>query len=81
MEKDLRLTNQEDYLKNEQLYLSKFQESKNSDHKHCSFCWSKFSTKPNDLHVGYATSKGKHWICPACFNDFKEMFNWEVIEE
>jgi len=79
MNDDWRLTNQEKYLKNCELELTQFESHRNSDHKHCSFCWDKFSENAEDLHFGYVANK-KYWICPNCFNDFKEMFGWKVIE-
>lgn len=48
------------------------------DHDHCEFCAAKFSAAPEDLHAGYATANDEHWICPTCFTDFVDVFQWTV---
>jgi len=48
------------------------------DHDHCEFCGKKLS-KPTD--IGYCTTDQYYWICEACFNDFKDMFQWKVVEQ
>lgn len=45
---------------------------------HCNFCWATFSEYDDDLHEGYCTPDETYWICPECFNDFKEMFHWTL---
>jgi hypothetical protein len=82
---DWRLTNQEDYLKGVTLIHRKYRQyPKNSewDHDHCAFCWAKFSlyNDPEHLKEGYATTVDYHWICPQCFQDFKDRFQWKLIE-
>lgn len=77
---DWRLTCQEEYLKNCNVELKEYKSKIDSDHRHCAFCWAKFSDNDNDLHSGYYSETG-HWICPACFNDFKDMFGWEIIDD
>ena len=37
------------------------------------YIWNK-----EDLTQGYCTADQKYWICEECFNDFKEMFKFEV---
>ncbi|MDR2192107.1 MAG: hypothetical protein LBO62_04450 [Endomicrobium sp.] len=77
---DWRLQGQE-YLMNVELIYSKFKKpSLEWDHEHCSFCWDKFSEYDGTLHEGYCTLDQYHWICEKCFSDFKEMFNWKVID-
>ncbi len=79
---DWRLTCQENFLKNAKLIFRTYKtNSSHWDHDHCAFCWDKFSEVEGDLHEGYSTADNKHWICKDCFNDFKEMFNFEVISE
>ena len=48
------------------------------DHDHCAFCWAKFMVEelPEVLHEGYCTEDEYHWICEACFDDFKVQFGW-----
>ena len=75
---DWRFQGQDKYLMNVQLMLSKFDNSVR-DHDHCDFCSEKFSEMDGDLHEGYCTLDKYHWICEKCFNDFKDMFNWQVV--
>ena len=35
---------------------------------------------PNVLHEGYATEGNYHWICEQCFEDFKDLFAWRVMQ-
>ena len=54
------------------------------DHDHCDFCWAKFMVPeqrqqdPEILTAGYtpALGPGRTWICPTCFEDFRERFGW-----
>lgn len=52
------------------------------DHDHCVFCWQKFMEAdiPDVQHYGWHTEDGQYWICQQCFVDFKDRFNWKVIE-
>jgi hypothetical protein len=52
------------------------------DHDHCSFCWTTFTEErdPDTLQVGYATADRFHWVCPACYEDFRERFGWPTTE-
>lgn len=50
-----------------------------NDHDHCEFCSNKFGKAPDDLKEGYSTEDGYSWICPTCFEDFKDRFKWKVI--
>ena len=53
------------------------------DHDHCEFCGVTFSLMdiPEDLKEGYATEDDYRWVCPKCFEDFRDEFKWVVIEE
>ena len=51
------------------------------EHDHCEFCGAKFSLEEGDLHRGFSTSDGYHWVCPSCFQDFREEFGWDLDEE
>ena len=76
---DWRLQGQEDYLAGVTLFWKKWKaQSLTWDHDHCEFCWEKFSEFPETLHEGYTTKDDKHWICPECFSDFKDMYQWTV---
>ena len=48
------------------------------DHDHCEFCWAKFSLEPGDLDGGYSTEDCYSWICPDCYEAFRDEFKWVV---
>lgn len=73
---DWRITDQEDYLMNAVFVKAKFSEKAKREHEHCCFCWEKFSKI--DLNEGFCTSDCKYWVCENCFNDFREMFKFEL---
>jgi hypothetical protein len=66
------------------------------DHDHCDFCWatlmdtSGFEERWREEHSdvldsGYTPAPphegfGSVWVCPACFEDFRERFGWSVVE-
>jgi len=75
---DWRLTNQERFLKGVALKKSSWKLKNPAwTHDHCAFCHEKFSEAEGGIHIGYCTQDEYHWICPECFDDFKEMFQWE----
>lgn len=81
---DWRLTDKEDYY-GVALYRRRYRRySDQWDHDHCDFCWAKFMDEqdgiPGTLHEGYVTEKERTWICPRCFEDFRERFAWNVLE-
>lgn len=80
MNEDWRLLRgQEEYLKNVTLTFSDYKPRKNTnDHDHCVFCMAKFGKAADDLKKGYCTEDHDQWICPKCYEDFKEMFNWKL---
>jgi len=79
---DWRLRNQEDYLMNAQLVKKEYTApSANWNHDHCEFCWATFSENEGDLHEGFCTLDKKNWICEQCYQDFKEMLHFAVVEE
>lgn len=83
---DWRLFGQEAYLKGVTLVHRRYRQyakNPNWDHDHCSFCSAEFYLKgcPEALQEGYATEDDYHWICPNCFEDFRDRFNWKVLEE
>ena len=78
---DWRITNQEAYLKDQLLYHRKYSMySQEWDHDHCEFCFERFSENDQETNIGYCTKDKYYWICEECFNDFKEMFNWSVVQ-
>lgn len=78
---DWRLQGQERYLAAAVLFRAKWTRPRQSwDHDHCAFCWAKFMEEdlPDVLHDGYTTADQRHWICPQCFEDFRERFQWSL---
>jgi hypothetical protein len=78
---DWRLTTQLNYLKGVPLAWQRFFRSSGTwEHDHCEFCWAKFMDEehPKVLREGYATLDQYHWVCAACFEDFKDLFEWKV---
>lgn len=80
--KDWRLNGQEEHLLNAKLVKKIYT---GNDHEHCVFCWGKIMNKltaPSDYSEysseGYCTYDEKYWICENCFEDFKQLFKWEV---
>ena len=78
---DWRLTDQMDCLYKATLIKAKFRKTGSNDHEHCEFCWEKFGEENGALHIGYCTCDRYRWICEQCYNDFKELFNWELVDE
>jgi len=69
---DWRLRNQKEYLLGKKLSIHEYYLGRQSwDHDHCEFCWAKF---PDDCSKGYTTEDMYYWVCPSCFEDFKDMF-------
>jgi transposase-like protein len=64
------------YMLVDEKYLSKF-----SFNHHCEFCWEKFGEENGVLHIGYCTCDRYRWICEQCYNDFKELFDWKLVDE
>ena len=74
---DWRLTNQMNYLFRNNIIKSKFKPYRDDwRHEHCAFCSEKINC---DTKIAYSTEDRYHWICEECFNDFKEMFEWNII--
>ena len=78
MKKDWRLTNQENYLKNRELYRSNYIKNDSNDHDHCVFCMLDFISEEES---GYCTTDYYHWICEKCFDDFNDVFDWSAIKK
>jgi hypothetical protein len=83
---DWRLSGQEDLVAGVPLVRRAYRQYPKNlewDHDHCFFCWAKFSLgdDPGTLHEGYSTEDEYRWICPTCFEDFKDRFHWSVRVE
>jgi hypothetical protein len=53
------------------------------DHDHCDICWVHcwdciFEDDPDTQHEGWATPDAAHWVCGACFEDFRNRFDFRV---
>ena len=83
MEEDWRLViGPDEYLNKAKFIFKEYKKiTMDSDHEHCVYCFSKISEYDGDLHRGYCTIDGISWICPNCFNDFKDKFQWEVVDK
>ncbi len=82
-ENDWRLTNQLSYLKGAALAWRAYSPSSETwEHDHCVFCWIKFmpGNQPGVLREGYATPDQYRWVCKTCFDDFRDLFEWQVQE-
>jgi hypothetical protein len=78
---DWRLRGQERYLQARSWSRRKYvAPHADRDHDHCAFCWIKFMETPaaDVLDEGYVTEDGAHWVCPTCFEDFRERFGWSA---
>jgi hypothetical protein len=79
MDSDWRLQWQDKYLSNVELLRVPYEPyRKGWEHDHCAFCSEAISNFKSDLHNGYCTLDRYHWICEKCFNDFKDIFKWQV---
>lgn len=76
IERDWRLTNQECYLKNRTLEYRRYPSG--AAHDHCEFCFQTFGEMAEGLREGYCTQDEYHWICCACYTDFKAQFCWTL---
>lgn len=78
MYEDWRLTNQLEYLNNKNLIKTKYVPYRTGwDHDHCAFCNEEINEKTG---ISYATEDKYHWICNECYEDFKKIFNWCLME-
>jgi hypothetical protein len=84
--KDWRLQRQETYLQGANLFYRQYHKSKTNDswdHDHCEFCSVKVKEEPQQdvITSGHCTKNEYHWVCPTCFNDFKALFVWKLLNE
>ena len=76
---DWRLTNQMNYLFEKDLLHVPYEAYRPGwEHEHCDFCSETIDTSTKRA---YCTTNKYHWICENCFNDFKETFKWEVVQQ
>lgn len=76
---DWRIRDQENYLSNKTFYFHQYEpRTEVDDHAHCEFCWEKFSVYDGTSHMGYSTLDDMYWVCAKCFDDFTEMFSFQM---
>ena len=78
---DWRLTNQLSYMKGAALGSRRYSAFRPGwEHDHCEFCHAEFAERdaPGVLREGYATPDEYRWVCATCFEDFRELFQWET---
>jgi hypothetical protein len=78
---DWRLHGQERYLEGIPLHRARYHRPGGEwDHDHCEFCWEPFVENGgrDELCEGFTTPTEDRWICPRCFEDFKQQFGWEA---
>ena len=75
---DWRLTNQMNYLYKKKLIKGRYVPYREDwNHDHCAFCSERID---EDTMVVYSTEDRYHWICQECYKDFKDMFDWTVVD-
>ena len=47
-------------------------------HRHCDFCTKSMTVDLNE--PCYCSKNGVDWICSECFNDFRQRFEWKVLD-
>ncbi|MBQ9986328.1 MAG: hypothetical protein IJP38_08490 [Oscillospiraceae bacterium] len=73
---DWRLTNQMNYLFRKKLIKGAFKPYREGwEHELCEFCAERIDNTTDEV---YSTEDRYHWICKECYNDFKDMFEWEM---
>lgn len=52
------------------------------DHDHCDYCGAGISNLPgDDYDSAWVTADDNYyWVCPVCFEDFRERFGFQVVE-
>ena len=50
------------------------------DHDHCEFCKQKISDAegPDIENEGWSHEQETYWVCSACFEDFREIYQWNL---
>lgn len=78
---DWRLRGQEPYLEGLAFVRREYTPPRSGwDHDHCEFCWAEFGTSSVEevLREGFCTPDQYRWVCPTCFEDFRDRFGWTV---
>ena len=48
-------------------------------HTHCDFCTDTINT--NDKRLCFCTEDFNYWICDKCYEDFKNQFEWSILNK
>ena len=79
---DWRLLDQDEYLMNKEFIKVDVISYKNKIlkqglfHEHCEFCFDKIE----NIDQVFCTKDFYNWVCPICFNDFKEKFKFNEFK-
>lgn len=71
---DWRITNQQEYLSGRYFVQNAFC---HEEHEHCVFCWNKLYHGDSNW---FSTLDEYNWICPVCYHDFEEKFDFHLID-
>ncbi len=76
--KDWQSFRKEGFLVKKTLVRKKLNEYETTDYApaQCVFCY----TCLRKRDVGYFEPSAKVWVCPKCYEDFKDYFDWKAIE-
>ena len=81
-EQDWRLQGQETYLRGLAWKYSNWRLTREGwDHDHCELCWAEISDDASghaDYNAAWTTADEYRWVCPVCFADFRDRFDWVV---
>lgn len=78
---DWRLMGQEGYLKEKTLLHRHFDRKICvEDYLQCEFCWSSLEDDEGKGIMCFFEPEQKLWVCEECYSDFREHFDWTVIE-
>jgi len=52
----------------------------NWNHDHCEFCGAEISdlSGKDIFNNGWTTEDEYYWVCDKCFNDFKDLYQWNL---
>lgn len=79
---DWRLMNDVGYLMNAEIDPVGYEEivTYRPQIKHCVFCWEQVPQKLSYYQTWYVPLDKSCAICENCFKDFREQFNWKLLD-
>jgi hypothetical protein len=75
---DWRLMGQIRYLFKRDFFYAYYEKDEDWDHHHCAFCTKRIDDQEKKF---YCTNDQYYWLCEKCYNDFKDMFQFRLLEE